>query len=391
VRRQIEPPRLLPRAAVLNRPQQHGLKVFAGINEALATMKKFAAAAAVEQRLLAAAQAGTGTAGSAGGAVGARGLGGGATILGEGALAGLGGAASIAGVGVLIAGAGIAVHDILAKLTGKFDTLTGIVGDWIETTKHNVELEKSIERQQQAREWRLERHKQQAEQTQKYFEGRERIEEAQVRQRAVGGHFNRLEHYIGLSRNDSTNVGAKSELELQANAEESGRRRIEQREREREAAQAARNFLRTQRELEKTTETNKWLAKGGTVELDLGPFHNTIPTREQGAARQKEIDEAEAAVVPEGWRHGLKQGWNRWFGDPNETAFERIKARQELAKVMNLQPTGPVPQDLGPQLTKEFEGRGIDPRSTVMSAGQPRQPDVARQQALEAELVKRAK
>src|SRR6202042_2159130 len=41
---------------------EHGLKVFAGINEALVTMKKFAAAAAVEQRLLAAAQVGAGAA-----------------------------------------------------------------------------------------------------------------------------------------------------------------------------------------------------------------------------------------------------------------------------------------------------------------------------------------
>ncbi len=52
---------------------EHGLKVFAGINEALVTMKKYAAAAAVEQRLLAAAQAGVASRRRGGGGVGAAG------------------------------------------------------------------------------------------------------------------------------------------------------------------------------------------------------------------------------------------------------------------------------------------------------------------------------
>ncbi len=70
--------------------------------------------------------------------------------------------------------------------------LTGVVGDWIETTKRNVELEKSIERQQRSRESETERLKQQAEQTASSLAGRGRIEEAQNREQAVGHYGSRV-------------------------------------------------------------------------------------------------------------------------------------------------------------------------------------------------------
>jgi hypothetical protein len=87
--------------------------------------------------------------------------------------------AGAAGTGALFLAAGIAVHDVLGKLTGKFETLSGAVGDWIATTNRNVELEKTIERQLQAQANGREFQRQQVEAYRSFYEGRERIEEAQ--------------------------------------------------------------------------------------------------------------------------------------------------------------------------------------------------------------------
>ncbi len=100
-------------------------------------------------------------------------------------------------------GAGIAVHDVLAKLTGKFESLSGVVDDWIESTKRNVELEKSIERQQRAHGWETERLKELGEQTQKNAEGRKRIEESNDRQDAVRTYASRTADYAYLPLVDS--------------------------------------------------------------------------------------------------------------------------------------------------------------------------------------------
>jgi hypothetical protein len=337
------------------------------------------------------------------------GLVGAATASGTEALAGTGAIAAVAGV----VGAGIAVHDILAKLTGKFETLTGVVGDWVETTRRNAELEKSIERQQRAREWETERLKQQAEQTQNYFGGRARIEEAQDRQRAVTRYGSRVADVAYGTLFDRMRVGTKGEQELQARAEESAQRRAEQREYEQERALALGRYLTGHAELGETVLVNKQraeLAKRGIVPLKLGEFQKRFPTEAERVAHQKEIDVAESAVVPgngwEGFKHGFKQVW---LGAGSTTmSFERAKTEQELAKVMNLSPVGEMPEDIenakrmlgragnSPKeidryIQGKLEQEGIDPHSSVMGAsGEPAKPDMPKQLALEAEQVKLA-
>ncbi len=191
---------------------------------------------------------------------------------------------------------------------------------------------------------------------------------------------------------------------------ESARQRAEQHEYERQRARALSGFLKGHIELAETVQTNesrKKLAQKGIVPLKLGEFQNRFPTESERVARQKEIDEAEAAAVPEGLGHGLK---SVWFGAGSvKMTAERARAEQELAKVMNLSPAGGVPQALtdrinrtiaetgdspktfNSRLTAALETSGVDPRSSVMGAnGEAVKPDMAKQLALEAEQVKLA-
>jgi hypothetical protein len=239
------------------------------------------------------------------------GLAGAATAGGAADLSGAATIGSAVGTGAMVLAGGIAVHDILAVLTGKFESLTGVVSDWIATTKRNVELERAIERQLQAQEDNREFQRQKAEATKAHDEGRERLEEAQAYQtRTVRGFASSAANYAFLGLSNPFGRGTKSEIELQARAEQATKRQTEQSAYERERATAVDKYRRAQGELQATTQLNERIKKTGSdvAALNLGPNFNTFPTPEERKARQAKIDQAENEVVPEGFLWGLKKG-----------------------------------------------------------------------------------
>jgi hypothetical protein len=159
---------------------EKGLHLFLSINDALEKMKLVTAAAAAEQKVLAASKASAGAAGAASsggaGAVGA--LGAAAEGASVGAAAGGASLGATAAIGVGLAAAGLAVHDALAKVTGLFETMSGSVFEWFESTKRNAKLAEAIERQQEAHKRAMENIKEQDDRSAKLAEARARIKES---------------------------------------------------------------------------------------------------------------------------------------------------------------------------------------------------------------------
>ncbi|HEV8000914.1 MAG TPA: hypothetical protein VGP63_13605 [Planctomycetaceae bacterium] len=157
------------------------------------------------------------------------GLGGTIATLGKGALASVGGvggivgAAQIAGIGALAVGGGVALHDgvklLLNKvgfLGGNFDTLSGTVMEWNESTKRSAEIEKKIAETQEAHQKQLEQMHLNQQNTRSVYEARDRIEESQKFQKeAVGMVSVGAHHARRFNAVDPQHVGMERDLQKQ--------------------------------------------------------------------------------------------------------------------------------------------------------------------------------
>jgi hypothetical protein len=147
--------------------------------------------------------------------------------LGKAGLASLGGgsgiaaAAQIAGIGTVAVAGGVALHDgvklLLNKvgfLGGNFDTLSGTVLEWNESTKRSVEIEKKIAETQEAHQQQLEQIQRNQQNVRSVYEARDRIEESRKSQKevgdmvAVGAHYARRFNAV-----DAEHVGTERELQ----------------------------------------------------------------------------------------------------------------------------------------------------------------------------------
>jgi hypothetical protein len=150
-----------------------------------------------------------------------------AANLGNAAVAGVGGwgtiagAAHVAGIGAVAVAGGVALHDgfklLLNKvgfLGGNFDTLSGTVMDWNESTKRSAEIEKKIAETQEAHHQALEQMQRNQQNTRSVYEARARIEESEKFQKesasmvSVGGHYAKR---LGLA--DPEHVGTERDLQ----------------------------------------------------------------------------------------------------------------------------------------------------------------------------------
>jgi hypothetical protein len=150
-----------------------------------------------------------------------------AANLGSAAVAGVGGwgtiagAAHVAGIGAVAVAGGVALHDgfklLLNKvgfLGGNFDTLSGTVMDWNESTKRSAEIEKKIAETQEAHHQALEQMQRNQQNTRSVYEARARIEESEKFQKesasmaSVGGHYAKR---LGLA--DPQHVGTERDLQ----------------------------------------------------------------------------------------------------------------------------------------------------------------------------------
>jgi hypothetical protein len=155
---------------------EDGLKIVQGVGK---VAKNFSAAATVGQTGARAVRTATKAAGAAETASLGEGLGGAAIGFGTNALAGMGPAAAAAGAGALLVGAGIAIHDVLAKLTGKFETISGAAGDLLGSIKRSSQLEEKMNEQRAAQTQALATIAAYEGRIAKAAEGRARILEAQ--------------------------------------------------------------------------------------------------------------------------------------------------------------------------------------------------------------------
>jgi hypothetical protein len=159
----------------------------------------------------------------------ATGLGGTIKNLGSTALAGLGGwggigaAAQIAGFGAVAVAGGVALHDgfklLLNKvgfLGGNFDTLSGTVMEWNESTKRSAEIEKKIAETQEAHQKQLEQLQRNEQNTRSVYEAKDRIEESQKFQHEAAEMVPIGARYAQrLNGVDPNNVGSARELHEQ--------------------------------------------------------------------------------------------------------------------------------------------------------------------------------
>jgi len=137
------------------------------------------------------------TGGQSVGEVGVKGM---ITNLAKGGLASVGGwggvagAAQVAGIGAVAIAGGVALHDgfktLLNKvgfLGGNFDTLSGTVMEWHESTKRSAEIEKKIAETQEAHQQALEQMQRNQQNTRSVYEAKDRIEESQKHQKEAAG------------------------------------------------------------------------------------------------------------------------------------------------------------------------------------------------------------
>jgi len=155
------------------------------------------------------------------------GIGGMALNLAKGGLASLGGgggiaaAAQVTGIGALAIGGGVAVHDgfklLLNKvgiLGGHFDTLSGTVLEWNESTKKSAEIEKKIAETQEAHQQALEQMQRNQQNTRSVYEARGRIEESEKVQKEAASMVPVGAHYAKrLKEIDPQHVATERELQ----------------------------------------------------------------------------------------------------------------------------------------------------------------------------------
>jgi hypothetical protein len=157
----------------------------------------------------------------------ALGFGGTALNLAKGGLASVGGwggiaaTAQVAGIGAVAIAGGVALHDgfktLLNKvgfLGGNFDTLSGTVMEWNESTKRSAEIEKKIAESQEAHQQALEQMQRNQQNVRSVYEARERIEESQKHQKEAGGMAELAAQYAGRFKEYGAGRVA-SERELQ--------------------------------------------------------------------------------------------------------------------------------------------------------------------------------
>jgi hypothetical protein len=179
--------------------------------------------------------------------------------LGKAALGSVGGwsgiaaAGQVAGIGAVAVGGGIAVHDgfklLLNKvgiLGGHFDTLSGTVMDWNESTKRSAEIEKKIAESQEAHQQALEQMQRNQQNVRSVYEARDRIEESQKHQKEAAGMASLGAHFAGRFKEYAAgHVASESELQERDKKYAAGDRsfaaeqyakRFEEKERERQEA-----------------------------------------------------------------------------------------------------------------------------------------------------------
>jgi len=188
---------------------------FAGANDAKESIK---AGVEVFNRLKDVATAGKPIA-----EVGFKGM---AANLGNAAVAGVGGwgtiagAAQVAGIGAVAVAGGVALHDgfklLLNKvgfLGGNFDTLSGTVMEWNESTKRSAEIEKKIAETQEAHQKQLEQIARNEQNVRSVYEAKDRIEESQKLQHEAAEMVPMGARYAQrINAVDPNNVGSASEL-----------------------------------------------------------------------------------------------------------------------------------------------------------------------------------
>ncbi|HET6327056.1 MAG TPA: hypothetical protein VFG04_20415 [Planctomycetaceae bacterium] len=149
-----------------------------------------------------------------------------AANLGNAAVAGVGGwgtiagAAQVAGIGAVAVAGGVALHDgfklLLNKvgfLGGNFDTLSGTVMEWNESTKRSAEIEKKIAETQEAHQKQLEQIQRNEQNVRSVYEAKDRIEESQKFQHEAAEMVPMGARYAQrINAVDPNNVGSASEL-----------------------------------------------------------------------------------------------------------------------------------------------------------------------------------
>jgi hypothetical protein len=150
---------------------------------------------------------------------------GGTALAGLGGWGGIGAAAQIAGIGAVAVAGGVALHDgvklLLNKvgfLGGHFDTLSGTVLEWNESTKRSAEIEKKIAETQEAHQQALEQMQRNQQNTRSVYEARARIEEAEQFKREAVGMVPTAARYAKRLASDKQQVGTERELQKEDKA-----------------------------------------------------------------------------------------------------------------------------------------------------------------------------
>jgi hypothetical protein len=349
---------------------EKGLALFGSVNEALKTMKELTAATSAGSNALDAGK------GAKGALAAVKGKGGKAAVAGleaagtagvvtDGALAS---GATIAGVAVGVAAAGVLVHDGLKTilnwtglLGGKFETLTGTVSGWYETVKRNDELEKRIERTQEALASYKEQLRDQQEKTRAYYEGREKIRESEKPRHEIAAMREASKAYLGRYPNVHSQEDrapfdhfdpkktTKEELALQTQEEEERERFFRNRAHQEQQSKLGKEH-QAARDLADQTRAGNDRARQRAAGVAMFPGPATENGKVIDAAGQKRIDDAEAAAGVGGFSNRMRASGGL---NPFKSLLGFNEQDKELKKAGLIPEIQPVTIDLQPQLSQQ--------------------------------------
>jgi hypothetical protein len=331
------------------------------------------------------------------GSTGARNLG--KSAVGAAGIGAAVGATEAATSATLIVEAGVALHDAVAMnlnwlrvLGGKFDSLTGAVGDWYETTKRNAEISKRIEMAEEAHRSYADQLAQRQAKTNAYYEGRERLYEARKPVHDVTAGADAIgsykEQFADLKSNGPQ---TRSDLELEM------RRADKERLRHDDQAYVKRfnalyhgEYAPALNRARATEKKNKQLSKEQRPALTF-PGQPGVASDRIDAAGQKKIDEQESEAFGEErseWAKKMAARLIPAYGLYSTLSNPKFKVPDmSLSEMMDPRKWGAALQHKEEEPIQQPERKGV---SALAPIAMPEKPDLQDQLKQQEELVKRA-